>query len=228
MKFCFRYFLIKGHTNPNWNLGSLPPVISALSDPFSPQSYFLFISISCFPILTCVSMYSTKVWEREKEKDGINERMYLGLNARRGRKRGQGGFRSLSGLWWKAKIKLPAAAISAIWLSTHLFFFPPHTSPSHLLFLPRHCTASEFSFPDHLCFLPMSSVAVMGHGKAINSSHSVGESRAGRRVHTSTFFWSLSLRKSIPTGRGSCVSACGGARERAGGETNNGGGSPKS
>lgn len=35
-----------------------------------------------------------------------------------------------SGLWWKAKIKLPAAAISAIWLSTNLIFFHRHTFPN--------------------------------------------------------------------------------------------------
>lgn len=82
MKGCFRYLLIKGHTNPNWNLGSLLPVISILH--FFPQSYFLFISISCFLIqlLTCVSTYSTKVWEQEKEKAGLNECMCLYLNAR--------------------------------------------------------------------------------------------------------------------------------------------------
>lgn len=205
MKGCFRHFLIKGHTNVNWNLGSLLPVISVLSDP-PPQSYFLFISISCFPIqlLTCVSMYSMKVWKREKEKDGINERMCLYLNVRGWRKREQGGFKSSSGLWWKAKIKLPAAAISAVWLSTHLFFFSLHTSPNHLLFPLRHCmcmcTASEFYY-------------------FINFSHSMGESRAGRHVYTSTFFWSLSQKKSIPTGRGSGVSACGGARNRARGGT---------
>lgn len=140
-----------------------------------------------------------------RERKGWNKWAYVPLlECERWRKRGQGGFKSSSGLWWKAKIKLPAAAISAVWLSTHLFFFSLHTSPNHLLFPLRHCmctcTASEFYY-------------------FINFSHSMGESRAGRHVHTSTFFWSLSQKKSIPTGRGSGVSACGGARNRARGGT---------
>lgn len=194
------------------------------------QRYFLFISISCFPIqlLTCVNMYSTKVWEQEKEKDGINEHMCFYLNARRWGRRGQGGFTFLSGLWWKAKIKLPGAAISAVWLSTHLFIFSLSSylsqSPSFFFSVQLHvCTPSAVSFSHDLCFLPMSSAALMGRSKAINSLHSMGKSRAGRRIRTFTFFWSLSQKKSIPTGRGSCVSACGGEKERAGGETNGGG-----
>lgn len=160
MKVCFRYFLIKGHAKSELESWLTSSCHLRSLRPFSPsQSYFLFISISCFPIqlLTCVSMYSTNVWEREKEKDKINERMCLYLNARKW-KRGQGGFKSLSGLWWKTKIKLPAAAILAVWLSTHLFLFSLHTSPNHLLCPPRpcSCTASEFSFPHHLCFLPVS------------------------------------------------------------------------
>lgn len=128
-----------------------------------------------------------------------------------------------SGLWWKAKIKLPAAAISAIWLSTNLIFFHRHTFPNQPRF-PRTCTPSEFSFLHLSCFLPVCSAALTGRCKAINSLHSVSEStcerREGRHIRTSTFFRSISQKKSTPTGQGSCVR---GAREQARGGMSGGG-----
>lgn len=131
----------------------------------------------------------------------------------------------LSALWWETKMKLLLPAISPIWLSSNLLFFPLHSYCSLVAFYRvLCCTPMEFNKASQVILLfwsGSSSVHLTPRLLLYASSpwvlccwwateqslipntvwaraHTRGE--LDWSVHSSVSFWSVSQRKNIPMG----------------------------
>lgn len=125
--------------------------------PPPPQSDFLFISSSCFPIqlLTCVSMYSTKVLEREKEKGWNKWAKVPLLECEEVKEEGAGRIQISAWSLVENQNKITCCRnISRLTQHPLAPLLSPYLSQSPPFSSSCTCTASEFSFPPSLVFSP--------------------------------------------------------------------------